>query len=156
MTVPPDNARRRILVIAHETLSGARLRTELEARGASGDAEIFLLCPALSARLRFIMSDKTQAIDEAQARLDATMESLRRAGIEATGQIGDSDPLLAIEDGLRQFAADELLIATHPPERSNWLEKRVVDRARERFELPLTHLIVDLEAEAAASQGRVA
>lgn len=154
--MPATDARpRRILVIANETLPGERLRSELAGRGALGESEVFLVCPALSTRLNFIMSDRTKGIDEAQARLDATMESLRRAGVEATGQIGDTDPLLAIEDGLRQFAADELLIATHPPERSNWLEKRVVERARERFDLPLTHLVVDLEAEQ-ATQPRVA
>lgn len=146
---------RRILVIANETLPGERLRSELAIRGATGACEVFLVCPALSSRLHFIMSDRTKGIDEAQLRLDATMESLRLAGVEATGQIGDANPLLAIEDGLRQFAADELLIATHPPERSNWLEKRVVEQARERFDLPLTHLVVDLEAEQAV-QPRVA
>ena len=150
-----DRRPRRILVIANETLPGERLRNELARRGATGECEVFLVCPALSPRLRFLMSDKTKAIDQAQARLETTMESLRAAGVVATGQIGDSDPLLAIEDGLRQFPADELLIATHPPERSNWLEKSVVEHARERFELPLTHLVVDLEAEQ-ATQPRVA
>ena len=49
------------------------------------------------------------------------------AGIEARGQIGDSDPLLAIEDGIRIFAPDELIISTHPEGRSNWLERGIVD-----------------------------
>ena len=52
------------------------------------------------------------------------------AGIVARGQVGDHhDPNVAIEDALREFAADELVISTHPPERSKWLERGVVERA---------------------------
>jgi GABA permease len=69
---------------------------------------------------------------------------MRSAGVEATGEVGDSDPLQAIEDALRTFAPDELIISTHPPDRSHWLERGVVDGARERFALPVTHVVVDL------------
>jgi hypothetical protein len=57
----------------------------------------------------------------------------------------------AIEDALRTFGADEIIISTHPPGRSNWLEKEVIERARERFDLPITHVVVDLEHERAAA-----
>ena len=58
--------------------------------------------------------------------------------------------LLAIEDTLRTFAADEVIISTHPPERSRWLEQGVVERAERDVPLPVAHVIVDLEAERAA------
>ena len=67
----------------------------------------------------------------------------------AFGEIGDSDPLQAIEDALRTFAADEIIISTHPEGRSNWLERGVVSRAREHFAVPVEHVVVDLEAEEA-------
>ena len=53
----------------------------------------------------------------------------------------------SIADGLRTFGADEVIISTHPEGRSNWLERGVVDTARERFAVPITHVVVDLEAE---------
>jgi hypothetical protein len=53
----------------------------------------------------------------------------------------------AIEDALRTFQPDELIVSTHPEGRSKWLERGVVDRARERFDLPLTHVVVDLDAD---------
>ena len=56
----------------------------------------------------------------------------------------------AIEDALRTFGADEIIISTHPEGRSNWLEKGVVSGARKRFTVPITHVVVDLDAEAAA------
>ena len=67
------------------------------------------------------------------------------------GEVGDGDPLQAIEDALRTFGADEIVISTHPEGRSNWLERNVVGAARERFDVPITHVVVDLEAGAAAS-----
>ena len=72
---------------------------------------------------------------------------MREAGIEARGEVGDGDPLQAIEDALRTFGADEVIISTHPEGRSNWLERGVVTGARDRFALPITHVVVDLEAE---------
>ena len=72
----------------------------------------------------------------------------RRSGLRARGQVGDSEPLVAIEDALAEFPADEIVISTHPPQRSRWLEHGVVERAREEVDLPVTHVVVDLEAEA--------
>ena len=54
---------------------------------------------------------------------------------------------------MRYFAADEVIISTHPPQKSKWLERGVVDRARREVPLPITHVIVDLEAEAAGAAG---
>jgi hypothetical protein len=45
------------------------------------------------------------------------------------------------------FQADEIVISTHPPERSHWLERGVVERARDEIDLPVTHVVVDLAAE---------
>jgi GABA permease len=72
---------------------------------------------------------------------------MRAAGLDAGGEIGDGDPVQAIEDALRTFRPDELIVSTHPPGRSLWLERAVIERARERFDLPLTHVVVDLDAE---------
>jgi len=79
-------------------------------------------------------------------RLAASLVAMRAVGLDATGEVGDGDPVRAIEDALRTFRPDELVVSTHPPGRSNWLERGVVERARERFELPLTHVVVDLES----------
>ncbi len=72
---------------------------------------------------------------------------MRDAGLEAEGEIGDGDPIQAIEDAMRTFRPDELIVSTHPLGRSHWLERGVVDKARERFDIPLTHVVVDLDAD---------
>ena len=60
------------------------------------------------------------------------------------GEIGDGDPIQAIADAIRTFRPDELILSTHPEGRSHWLERGVVEKARERFEIKLTHVVVDL------------
>jgi len=142
---PPDE--HRILVVANETVGGPELLTEIRARSEGRTTRIYVVCPALNSPLRHWVSDEDEARANAQARLDESIVSMRGVGLEAEGEIGDGDPIQAIEDGIRTFQPDELVISTHPPGRSHWLERGVVEKARERFELPVTHVVVDLEAD---------
>jgi hypothetical protein len=142
---------RRILVVANETVGGGRLFEEIGARSDGYREHILILCPALNSPLRFWTSDEDGARTAAQSRLQASLRRLAAAGIDARGEIGDADPLQAIEDALRTFDADEIIISTHPPERSNWLERGVVSKARVRFPLPITHVVGEADREAAAA-----
>ncbi len=138
---------RKILVVANETVGGDELR-ELLGRKAQGVSEdVLLVCPALNSKLRTWTSDEDGARTAAQERLDECLSGLRHAGVTARGEIGDGDPLQALEDALRTFPADEIVVSTHPPGRSNWLEQGVVENARMRFDVPVTHVVVDLAAE---------
>ena len=140
---------RRILVVANETVGGERLRDEIHRRSEGYDEQVLVVTPALNSPLRHWASDEDNARVEAQKRLDASLERLRSGGIDARGEVGDAEPLQAIEDAMRTFGADEVVISTHPVGRSNWLEHGLVEEARRRFDLPITHVIVDLEAEGA-------
>jgi nucleotide-binding universal stress UspA family protein len=138
---------RRILVIANETVGGVVLREELKRRAEGYREEVLVVCPALNAPLRHWVSDEDAARAAAQQRLEASLARLAEAGVDARGEVGDGDPLQAIEDALRTFGADEVIISTHPEGRSHWLERGVVSGARERFAVPITHVVTDLEAE---------
>lgn len=138
---------RRILVIANETVGGGPLRKQIEERSSGYDTEVLVVSPALNTPVRHWASDEDRARAEAQKRLEASLSRLRQAGIEARGEVGDADPLQAIEDAVRTFGPDEIIISTHPEGRSHWLERGVVTGARERFAVPITHVVVDLEAE---------
>jgi hypothetical protein len=138
---------RRILVIANETVGGETLRETIRQRSEGRRAQVLVVTPALNTPLKHWVSDGDQARDAAQGRLERSLARLNDAGIEARGEIGDGEPLQAIEDALRTFGADEIIISTHPVGRSNWLEKGVVSDARERFAVPITHVVVDLERE---------
>jgi GABA permease len=137
----------RILVVANETVGGPELLSEIRRRSASAHARVLVVCPALNSPIRHWTSDEDGARATAQARLDASLGSMRSAGLDASGEIGDGDPIQAIEDAVRTFRPDELIISTHPPGRSHWLERGVVEKARTRFDVPLTHVVADLDAD---------
>lgn len=135
---------RRILVVANETVEGEELLAAIRTRAVGGTAEVYVVAPALNSKLRHWTSDEDGARDAARARLDRSLGRLAEAGLQAHGEVGDADPMQAIEDALRVFGADEIVISTHPEGRSHWLERGVVDTVRERFDVPLTHVVVDL------------
>jgi hypothetical protein len=143
---------RRILVIANETLGGQALRDVLRERAEDVREDVLVVCPALTSAVRYWASDEDSGRREAKARLERSLERLREAGIAARGEVGDSDPLQAMEDALRTFGADEIVLSTHPPGRSRWLERGIVEAARQRFAVPITHVVVDLEAETAGGR----
>ena len=138
---------RRILVVANETVGGRTLREEIERRSEGYRTEVLVVSPALNSPLRHWVSDEDQARAAAQERLSRSLARLGEEGVDARGEVGDGEPLQAIEDALRSFGADEISISTHPEGRSQWLERGVVTGARTRFDVPITHVVVDLEAE---------
>lgn len=146
--------RRRLLVVANETVAGRALRDEVVRRVRGGE-DVLVVCPALNSQLRHWTSDEDRARAEAQARLEESLAALADEGVRARGQVGDADPVQAVEDALRTFGADEIVVSTHPPGRSNWLERGVVERVRERFPCPIHHVVVDLEAERGAARAAV-
>jgi hypothetical protein len=141
---PPNE--HRILVVANETVGGRELLQALRNRAGGRRAVVLVVCPALNSPIRHWASDEDGAREAAGDRLALSLQAMRAAGLDASGEIGDGDPLQAIEDALRTFQPDELVVSTHPPGRSHWLERGVVERAEERFALPLTHVVVDLDA----------
>jgi hypothetical protein len=150
-----DDATYRVLVLANETVGGKALLAEIQNRCKGRSSETLVVVPALtSSRMEHWASDVDGALEEARRRLDDSLRRMADAGIRARGQVGDHhEPNASLEDALRDFPADEVIISTHPPDRSRWLERGVVQRAREEVPLPVTHVVVDLEAETAEVTG---
>lgn len=145
------DGRHRLLVVANETVGGEALLEEIRNRSRGRDSEIMVVTPALAAsRAAHWASDVDEAIEMARQRMELSLIAIGELGLKAKGEIGDSDPNVAIEDALRVFPADEIVISTHPPHRSRWLEHGVVERAREQIDLPITHVVVDLAAQPVA------
>jgi hypothetical protein len=146
----------RLLVVANETVGGQALLDEIKEACRGKRSEILVVVPALTAsQLEHWASDVDGAIADAQRRLDASLAAMAEAGLRARGHVGDHhEPNASIEDALREFPADEVIISTHPPERSRWLEGGVVERARREVPLPVTHVVVDLDAQTAPAVSR--
>ncbi|CAN5652662.1 hypothetical protein BH20ACT14_BH20ACT14_15940 [soil metagenome] len=141
---PPDE--RRVLVVANETVGGNELMEAIGELAVVGKTRFYVVSPALNSRLKTWTSDEDPARLAAQKRLDATLERLSSLDVEAHGKVGDVDPLVAVEDAVRAFRPQEIVVSTHPKGRSNWLERGVVTALRERYDVPVKHVVVDLEA----------
>jgi hypothetical protein len=129
---------RRLLVIANEAAESEPLLRAVSAHVAGSDTgRVLVVAPAANRTLR--RSDVARTA--VARRLQGCIALLAQAGIDAEGMIGDADPVQAIEDALRIFAADRLILALLPRERSAAAD--VAERARARFALPTTQLIVD-------------
>ncbi len=137
---PNGEADSDVLLVANRTCPCPDVLDAVRERaGATG--RVHVVAPALNSRLRHLVSDVDPAIEAAQVRLDVALEQLRGSGVAATGEIGDSDPLIAVDDVLRGFAAGEIVVSTYPKGESNWLERDLPGRLADRFERPVTHLV---------------
>ena len=106
---------------------------------------MLVVSPALNSPLRHLVSDEDGARGGAGAARAQPRRGCSEEGIEAAGEVGDGDPLQAIEDALRTFGADEIIISTHPEGRSHWLERGVVDAGARALRGADHHVVVDLE-----------
>jgi hypothetical protein len=131
----------RIIAVVSEPISGEALRSALGHDVA--DAEVLVVAPAETSWFRWLMSDTDEAIRRAEAVEEESVERLEEEGVDAVGDTGESDPLLAVQDALQTFPADRIVLFTHPEGKRNWLEEGVVEQARERFRTPVTHMIID-------------
>jgi hypothetical protein len=130
---------RRILVVTTATAPKAEVESVVRAH-AGGDAEVQVVAPA--SKISWL-DRLTNAEDDARAdateRAEAASEELPGEHVKAHG--GDVDPLQAIEDALRMFPADEIVVLTAPDEEATWLEAGLGESAQERFSVPVTHLV---------------
>ncbi len=132
----------RILVVANETCPcPALLEAIAECARSGGEHEVRLVAPALNSRLRHYLSDVDGAVAAARVRLAEALAFLHGEGVHATGEVGDADPYVALHDALAGFKADEVMLSTHPPERSHWLESNLVERVRADLDVRVHHLV---------------
>jgi GABA permease len=140
----PADGTWRVLVVANEVLSGPKLRDELVRRGGA-HAGIDILAPVLTSRAHYWTSDYDKETREAGHRLHASLAWAASQGLDARGRVGDPDPLTAIEDELRDFGADEVVVVTHPRKTASWLESGELTRLRAELDVPVTHVVADRE-----------
>jgi hypothetical protein len=141
-----------VLVIANETVAGQSLIETLERRSVEGPLLVTVICPVNQPREGYVVYEDTRRAS-AGRRLERTLEVLRSEGIKASGFVVDADPVAAVRDALAQLEPppDEIVVSTHPRQRSGWLRRDVVERIRGAAGgLPVEHVVVDLEKEARA------
>ena len=143
----------RMLVVANETVGGRALidavRKHAEAAHEQGrPIEVLVVAPQNQPKHGYVVYDESVR-SAAESRLRTTVEQLRQVGIEASGEVMDPDPFNATMDALGNFKADQVIISTHPDQRSGWLRRDLVDRVKDASGLPVEHVVVDLDADRA-------
>jgi predicted deacetylase len=141
---------RHVLVIANETVAGQSLIDALKRRTEQGPVRVTVITPVNQPREGYVVYEDTRRA-AAGRRLERTLEALREAGIPASGLVVEADPVAALRDALAQLEPrpDEIVVSTHPRQKSGWLRRNVVERMERAAEgLPLEHVVVDLEQEA--------
>jgi hypothetical protein len=101
-----------------------------------------VVAPALDSRTRFWTSDNDDAIARAEEVQQESVERLAEDDVDAVGDTGEADPLLALHDALATFPADEIVLFTRPEEDQNWAEADLLEQAKERFSIPVRHMEV--------------
>jgi hypothetical protein len=134
---------KRLLVVATTPVDQSLLRDRVRAHVGS-EAEVRIVAPASDiSPLQWLATDE----DEARAEAAEIAQSAERAVSEdaraVDTEVGDPDPVQAIEDALRQFPAEEVIVVTRPGDEAGWLEKDSAEDAQERFGVPVTHLVVE-------------
>jgi hypothetical protein len=144
---PPGT--RHVLVVANEALAGDELRGRLTRAGGER-VELDVLAPLLTSHLHYAVSDIDGELAEARTRLDHSLKWARESGFVVRGKVGDPSPSTALEDELRDFGADEVIVVTHPRERETWQEQGELDRLRRELDVPVTHIMIGNGAHASA------
>lgn len=140
----PVRASTRVLVLATDELAGPELIEEFRNRlRGAGPVEVMVIAPAVEkTAFRHALGDVDKAVMEAGRRLETSLDELRRAGIPALGEIGDSDPIVAAGDALRQFFADEIMIVAHADNQARWFEDGLFERAKQELQPAVRMLAV--------------
>lgn len=133
----------KVLVLTSEPVAAEQLRDALTGADLSEGTEVLVVAPALhESALRFWLSDADEAIAKAESVSDETVDRLGKAGIAAHGDTGESDPLAALEDALRDFRADRIVIFTRPESDQRYREDVSPDEVERRFGIPVERALL--------------
>ncbi len=142
-----SDAAHRILVVANETVVSPALVELIEERAKDADVIVTVLAPVNQPRQGYVVYYDTRRA-AARRRLDRTLDLLRKAGVHADGVVVESDPVSALRDAIEQLQPDEVIVSTHPQQKSGWLRRNAVEQMhRVAGGLPFRHVVVDLAAE---------
>jgi hypothetical protein len=139
-----------VLVVAHQTAATDPLLEAVRERAQRGPARFHLVVPSRPHGLDKVADPEEHGAEEARRVLaDALPKLSAAAGQEVTGDIGDPEPLAAIQDAINLGDYDEIIISTLPLGISRWLKLDLISKAR-GLGLPVTHVLAPSKAEAVA------
>jgi len=136
----------RVLVVANETVAGRDLIDAVKRHADAGPVSVHVICPQSAPKHGYVIYDETVR-EAAENRLAMTIAQLKEIGVDATGEVMDPDPFSAVTDALNERHYDAIVLSTHPETRSGWLRQGLIKRVQDAVDVPVEHVVVDLEAE---------
>jgi hypothetical protein len=138
--------RRKLLVVANETLTGDELLDAVRRRIEGADTLVYVIAPVNEPSEGYVVYDNTRRAS-AGRRLERTLAKFREAGIAAAGDVIDNDPLTAVKDALAMEEPDEIVVSTHPESKSGWRRGNLVEEIRKAAKgRPVEHVVSDVAA----------
>ena len=128
-----------VLVVANRTAGSDELLQALRERAERGPASFHLVVPATARGVSWV-ADMNAGGDAAEHDLEAALERLRGAGLEIEGEIGDPDPVAAVQDAANAKSYDEMIVSTLHKTVSRWLKLDLPSKAAHATGLPVTHV----------------
>ena len=128
-----------VLVVANQTVDAPALRAALIGRAGRGPIHATLLVPAAWSQR-----------DTAQRRLSSALAALERAGIPAAGELGDADPIVAVQEAWNPGRFDEVIVATLAEGSSRWLQIGLPHRVAKLTDCPVQHVEIRVPEPRAA------
>jgi hypothetical protein len=147
----PAPGKRHVLVVAERPLAGDELRRQLQPEPGVA-VELDVLSPVMASRAHQWAGDIDRERKQARARLEASLAWAMQHGFVARGEVGDTDAMVAIEDELRDFGADEVIIVTARSERTNWLANRMLSHLKEQLDVPVREIVMDEEHDRSSTE----
>jgi nucleotide-binding universal stress UspA family protein len=148
---------RRYMVVANQTLGSDELLQFVRERAIAGPSEFWLVVPAtpvehLAARsvpmtpmpvmggVLSLPGSREEARRLAEEKLQSALKRLVAAGAKADGEVGEGDPMRAVEAALSRRQFDEIIVSTLPQRLSRWLHQDLPRRLEHKFRVPVTHV----------------
>jgi hypothetical protein len=136
-----------VLAFLNEVAGGRRLLEAVRERIERGADQVALAAPQNQPMVGQIV-DRDELQDAALSRVEVTQDVLAAFGIEAVGAVLDPEPWLALDDAVRAFEPREILVSCLAESRYGLLRRDLVEFAKARYEVPVTHIPVRIEDDA--------
>lgn len=135
----------RVVAVVTDELHGREPIEQLQSGAENGGGlEVRVVVPAVEANaLEHTLGDVDEPRRQAEERLEQVMKHLRGGNVQASGEVGDSDPVRAAQDAVLKAPADEIVFFEHCESQAQWYENGLLERAEEEIELPLRMVFVE-------------
>lgn len=128
----------RLLVLSTDPVDADAVRSALGDEAELDGADVLVVSPALNqSALAFWVSDSDEAIADAESAAQKTVAALSDGAGRVRGEVGESEPLLALQDAMATFPADRILVFARPEDEQRYREDDVVGEAQRRFGVPV-------------------